>query len=52
MKTESILNGYNPIDPETRGDEYRKSGWDKYDPNAPAFRPDQAEIERIRRPYP
>jgi hypothetical protein len=51
VKIESILNGYNPIDPVARGDEYRKSGWDKYDPNAPAFRPDQAEIEQTRRPY-
>ena len=48
---EKILNAYRPIDPVTRGDEYRKAGWKNYDPKAPAYRPDQAEIERMRRPY-
>jgi hypothetical protein len=50
-KIEAILNGYKPIDPNLRGDEYRKAGWKEFDPNAPAYRPDQAEIERMRRPY-
>jgi hypothetical protein len=48
---ESILDGYQPIDPLARRDEYVKTGWSKFDPEAPAYRPDQAEIERIRRPY-
>jgi hypothetical protein len=50
-KVESVLNAYRPIDPVTRGAEYRDTGWTKYDPKAPAYRPDQAEIERMRRPY-
>ena len=50
-KIEAILNGYKPIDPNTRGDEYRKTGWTQFDPEAPAYHPDQAEIERMRRPY-
>ena len=48
---ERILNEARPIDPLTRGDEYRKGGWKEFDPKAPAYRPDQTEIEKIRRPY-
>jgi hypothetical protein len=51
VKIETILNGYKPIDPAVRREEYAKTGWSKFDPDAPAYRPDQAEIERIRRPY-
>ncbi len=51
-KIEAILNGYKPIDPAARGEEYRKAGWTQFDPDAPAYRPDQAEIERMRRPLP
>jgi hypothetical protein len=50
-RIEGILNEYRPVDPEMRAKEYRDSGWVKYDPKAPAYRPDQAEIERMRRPY-
>ena len=50
-KIEAILNGFKPIDPDMRGDEYRKTGWKEFDPKAPAYLPDQAEIERMRRPY-
>ena len=50
-KIEAILNGHKPIDPASRGEEYRKSGWTQFDPAAPDYRPDQAEIERMRRPY-
>ncbi len=50
-RIEGILNEYRPVDPELRGKEYRNTGWVKYDPKAPAYRPDQAEIERMRRPY-
>lgn len=51
INIESILDSHAPIDPDTRGEEYRKAGWDSYDPSAAAYRPDQAEIERMRRPY-
>ncbi|MEQ1696972.1 MAG: hypothetical protein ABL901_14140 [Hyphomicrobiaceae bacterium] len=48
---ETILDGYHPIDPAVRRDEYAKTGWSKFDPEAPAYRPNQSEIEQIRRPY-
>jgi hypothetical protein len=47
---ESVLDGAQPIDPDKRADEYRQSGWKQFDPQAPAYRPNEAEIERIRRP--
>ena len=49
---ERILSGYHPIDPSIRGEEYRKSGWSQFDPAAPDYKPDQTEIERMRRPLP
>ena len=51
-KIEEILNGYKPIDPAMRGDDYRKTGWKQFDPALPAYTPNQAEIERMRRPLP
>ena len=50
-RIEQILNGYSPIDPVARAAEYKKSGWTQYNPASPAYRPDQSEIERIRRPF-
>ena len=51
-KVEAILAGYKPIDPLTRGEAYRKEGWKTFDPKAPAYRPTQAEIDRIRANWP
>ncbi len=48
-RIQSILDSYDPIDPVARGAEYRKSGWTNFDPAAPAYRPSETEIERIRR---
>ncbi len=48
-KIEGILNASNPIDPNIRRNEYRTGGWNQFDPKAPAYQPDQAEIERMRR---
>jgi hypothetical protein len=48
-RIQSILDRYKPIDPVERGNAYRKEGWTTFDPKAPAYRPSQAEIERIRR---
>ena len=48
-KIAAILNASNPIDPVARRDEYGKEGWKQFDPKAPAYKPDQAELERIRR---
>ena len=48
---ETILNRHSPIDPVSRGAEYRKSGWTKFDASAPTYRPSEAELERMRRNY-
>jgi hypothetical protein len=47
-RVEAILATYKPIDPVTRGAEYRKAGWTTFDPKAPPYRPNQGEIERMR----
>ena len=48
-KVHSILDRYQPIDPTWQGAEYRKTGWKQFDPNAVPYKPDEAEIERMRR---
>ena len=48
-RIEGLLDRYKPIDPVARGADYRKDGWTTFDPAAPAYKPSQAEIERIRR---
>ena len=48
-KIAGILNASNPIDPVARRNEYGREGWKQFDPKAPAYKPDQAELERIRR---
>jgi hypothetical protein len=45
----AILDGHDPIDPAERALEYQKDGWTKFDPKAPAYRPNDSEIARIRR---
>ena len=49
MRIQSILDGYKPIDPVARGAEYRKDGWTTFDPKAPAYKPNETELERMRR---
>ncbi len=48
-KIEGILNASSPIDPVIRRNEYGEGGWKQFDPKAPAYKPDQSEIERMRR---
>ena len=48
-RVQSLLDRYKPIDPAQRGAEYRKEGWKRFDPKAPAYRPSETEIERMRR---
>ena len=48
-RVQAILDRYKPIDPAVRGAEYRKEGWTTFDPDAPAYRPSDDEIDRIRR---
>ena len=50
-KVQGILDRHKPVDPASRGVEYKKGGWNRFDPNAPAYRPSQTEIERIRADY-
>lgn len=50
-KTLAILDRHHPVDPTTRRIEYEQAGWKGFDPMAPAYRPDQADIERMRRRY-
>lgn len=48
-RIQGILDRFKPIDPAVRGAEYRKQGWSTFDPKAPAYRPNESEIERMRR---
>ena len=32
---EAALDRYRPTDVRTRGEEYRRAGWTRFDPNAP-----------------
>lgn len=50
-RVEGILNRHRPIDPIRRRDEYSRSGWKGYDPNAEPYDLSEAERERIRSPY-
>ena len=36
-QAEAVLAKYATIDPATRGDEYRQTGWSKFDETAPAY---------------
>ena len=51
-RIQAILDLYKPINPVERGGDYRREGWTCFDPEAPAYRPSEAEIERIRRSGP
>jgi hypothetical protein len=51
-RAEAILAGYKPVDPVVRRAEYRKEGWETFDPKAPPYRPSQSEVERIRANWP
>jgi len=49
---ERILGSHRPVDPTVRGADYRKEGWTKFDPEAPAYKPNQAEVDRMRGDWP
>ena len=48
-RVQAILDRYQPLDPVRVGDEYRRSGWERFDPNAEPYRLSDIEIERMRR---
>jgi hypothetical protein len=50
-RIQGVLDKYKPIDPAARGADYRQEGWKSFDPKAPAYRPSEADIERIRRDW-
>ena len=45
----ATLDAHQPIDTAARADEYRSQGWSKYDPAAPAYKPSNTDLERMRR---
>lgn len=45
----TIMSRWEPIDPMTRRTDYEREGWKTFDTNAPAYRPSETEIERMRR---
>jgi hypothetical protein len=50
-RVQAVLDRYKPIDPVARGADYRREGWKSFDPKAPAYRPSETEIDRIRRDW-
>ena len=50
-RIDPILNKYHPIDALGRRAEYEKTGWKTFDPAAPPYRPNEMEIEGMRRQY-
>ena len=51
-RVRALMERYQPIDPDARAAAYRREGWSgRFDPKAPAYRPNDAEIERIRRDW-
>lgn len=45
---ELIMQRYSPVDIGERADAYREEGWTGYDPDAPAYTPDEVYDERRR----
>lgn len=44
----TILNRYNPMNPEQLREDYRKEGWESFDPKAAPYEISEAELERRR----
>lgn len=47
-RAEAIMAARRPADWTERDRDYRTSGWNRFDPSAPAYTPTQAELERDR----
>ena len=45
-RVDAALKRFNTVDPTTRGDAYRASGWSKFDPAAPTYTSEQVVRER------
>lgn len=50
VRAQAILDRNEPVDPVRLGEDYRKTGWESYNPEAPPYKLTEAEVERIRRP--
>ena len=46
IQAEALLDRSNSVDAVTRGADYRKAGWSRFDETAPAFTADEIERER------
>ena len=49
QRVHAILDRYQPLDPVRVREEYRRSGWERFDPKAEPYRLSETEIERMRR---
>jgi hypothetical protein len=46
-EADAILRRFSPVDITARGTAYRDSGWQRFDPEAPAYTPEQLKRERM-----
>ena len=51
-RAQAIMDRHRPIDTSVRAAEYRRDGWKGFDPAATPYEPSQAELDRMRLPYP
>lgn len=50
-RIEGLMSIHRPTDTVSRAAAWRDEGWTTFDPEAPAYRPNEAEIERMRRDW-
>jgi len=50
-RVEGLLSIHRPIDVAARAATWRDEGWRTFDPDAPAYRPNETEVERMRRDW-
>ena len=47
-RAHAILDRHQPLDPVKLGADDRKTGWDKFDPDADTYVSDHPDVRRIR----
>ncbi|WP_295141347.1 hypothetical protein [uncultured Reyranella sp.] len=50
-RIEGLMSIHRPVDPTQRVAAWRAEGWTRFDPDAPPYRPNETEIERMRREW-
>lgn len=50
-RVEGLLSIHRPVDVAARAATWRDQGWKTFDPDAPAYRPSETEVERMRREW-